>query len=107
MQESSEDEKQDYLDLIMQIEAKRHEYRTKRRPLIRYRNIVIAFLLLLLGAITNIGIFGPNSYIGGWSILGIFVFGIPFLVLSVYFFVDYYEGGEERGFQGISKIQDF
>jgi hypothetical protein len=106
MQESDENERQEYLDLLMEIEEKKYTHKTKRRPLIWYRNIVIVFLILLLGAIGVVGIFSANSYIGGWSIFGIFVFGILFLVLLVYFFLDSVEGGEEQGFKGLSRIHD-
>ncbi len=106
MQDNNETEQQEYLDLLMEIEEKKHEYKTKRRPMIWYRNIILLVLMLLLTAIANVGIFGPNSYIGGWSILGIFVFGILFIGLLYYFMMNYFDSSAEHGFDGVSKIRN-
>src|SRR6266487_2308490 len=106
MQESNEVERQEYLDLIIEIEEKKHEYKAKRRPLIWSRNILFLLFLLPLAAIASIGVFRPTSYIGGWSIPGLIVSTILFIVGLIFFFLDYVEAGEEKGFKGAARIRD-
>ena len=101
-----ENEKLDYLKLLAQIEEKKYEYKTQQRPLILYRNLIGITLLVIISAITVIGLFDPSSYVGGWAIFILIIFGISLIWFIIYFFIDYDDGGDTHGFQGIGRLKN-
>jgi len=89
----------------LEIEEKTFHYKVARRPLVWYLTILIINLSIIFLAIAAIGIFGGNSYIGGWAGLSIFIFGITFIGLTIYFFLDYVSSGELHGFRAIARVK--
>ncbi len=65
----------------------------------------IDILAIIILAIAAIGIFGGSSFIGGWAGFSIFIFGIAFIELTIYFFLDYKSYGEHHGFRAIHRIK--
>jgi hypothetical protein len=63
MQDTVESETNDYLDLLKEIEEKKHQYKLARRSLMWYRNILLSFLFLAMTAIILVGILGKIATI--------------------------------------------
>ncbi len=113
MQKKVETEKERHLELLVEIEKKKHEYEVARRPLIWYRNIVISILLILIVSISILGIYGNNSYIAGWCTFINWIFVLLLFGLVLHFFNIFYyialivEYSDDKfGFQGVARIKN-
>lgn len=74
----SKEEKQ--LNLRSTIEKRKFDYRIERRPIAWLVSLLLIVLAIIILAITAIGIFGQNSFIGGWSTFVTVVLASPLLV---------------------------
>lgn len=112
MADTSQNKKEAYFNLQMELEGKKYEYRLARRPLIWFRNIVISDSLIILIAVIIQGIAGGDAYITGWCQTILWLAVIFIGILAVHFFnVLYYlslivdEDRDKFGFRGIERIQ--
>ncbi|HKV01209.1 MAG TPA: DUF4231 domain-containing protein [Ktedonobacteraceae bacterium] len=107
--EAEEPEKKEgeYVALLIELEEQKHNYKQELRPLLWYRNIFIAFFIVLISAIVTIGIFGQNTFIGGWATFVIIASSIILLGLIIFLLLDETtSAGTKVGFKGFSRVKD-
>lgn len=107
--EAEEPEKKEgeYVALLMELEEQKHKHKQELRPLLWYRNIFIVFFIVLISAIVTIGIFGQNTFIGGWATFVIIASSIILLGLIIFFLLDETtSAGTKVGFKGFSRVKD-
>ncbi len=111
--DAEESEKAKYLELLMELEDKKHEYKLAWRPVAWFRNIVLINVVIAILAIVAWGIWANEVYITNWCgtvlwIVGLFSFGLFLHFFNVYYYVfALFEGyqGEKFGFRGIERIK--
>jgi len=106
--EAEEPEKKEgeYVALLMELEEQKHKHKQERRPLLWFRNICIVFFILLVSAVVAIGIFGQDTFIGGWATFVLVVCILTLLGLIIYFLIDVDNSSGKWGFRGFSRIKD-
>lgn len=114
MQDTVESEKENYFHLQKELEEKKYKYKSARRPLIWFRNIIITNILIAIIAIVAWGIVGNDAYISGWCetalwIVGIFTVLLIFHFSNMYYWIAHYSpveySGKKFGFKGIDRFK--
>lgn len=111
-QDAVESEGAKYLELQMESEEKKHEYKVARRPLVWFRNIVLINIVIAILAIVAWGIWVNDVYITSWCdtalwIVGLFSFGLFLHFFNVFYYISLIAeyDGEKFGFRGIDRIK--
>src|SRR5258707_3433937 len=105
--EESAKKEGEYVALLMQLEEQKHKHKQELRPLLWYRNIFIAFFIILISAIITKGIFVQNLFIDGWATFVIVAIIIILLGLIIFFLLDETtSGGTKLGYKEFSRIND-
>lgn len=96
----------EYIALLMELEIEKHTYNQELRPLIWYRNTVIIFFIVLIPAIVTIGIFGQNTFTGGYATFVLVASVIVLIGLMVFFLLDVdTDDVGHIGFNGLSRLE--
>ncbi|HYT42073.1 MAG TPA: hypothetical protein VEP90_06990, partial [Methylomirabilota bacterium] len=74
--DAEESEKAKYLELLMELEDKKHEYKLAWRPVAWFRNIVLINVVIAILAIVAWGIWANEVYITNWCGTVLWIVGL-------------------------------
>ena len=106
LKELENNAEEEHLKLVLEIEEKKFHHRIARRPVALYWVLLLTNLAIIILAISAYGIFGSGSFIAAWASFSIFIFGVSFIGLTIYFFLDYEPARTRHGFRAIHRIQE-
>ena len=94
----------DRMTLLLKIEEKKSEYKEEYRSLFWYGFLGSIVLIITVMAIIGAGLLS-NAYFSGWTGFTAFIFGVIFIGLVIYFFLNYEYTKNRHGFQGVGRIK--